>query len=67
MGRLRSINDAHKLLLQEDPDSAVTKYFIRKLVTEGTVRSFQTGNKHLVDVDVLHDYLYGTQGGDAIE
>lgn len=64
MSRIRSIDDAYKLLVEEDPDTAVTKYFIRKLVTEGTIPSFKTGNKHLLDVDVLHSYLYG-EGGDA--
>ena len=65
MGRIRSISDARKLLAEEDKDTAVTEYFIRKLVTEGMIPSFKTGNKHLVDVDVLHDYLYGNKGGDA--
>ena len=67
MSRIRSISDAHKLLVEEDPDTAVTEYFIRKLVTEGNIPSFKTGNKHLVDVDVLQVYLYGKKGGDAID
>ena len=66
MGRIRSINDAHKLLVEDDPDTAVSPYFIRKLVIEGTIPSFKTGNKHLLDVDVLHEYLYGNKGGDAM-
>lgn len=65
MGRIRSISDAHKLLVEEDSDTAVTEYFIRKLVLEGMIPSFKTGNKHLLDVDVLHEYLYGKEGGDA--
>ncbi len=65
MSRIRSISDAHKLLAEEDKDTAVTEYFIRKLVTEGTIPSFKTGNKHLLDVDVLQAYLYGSKGGDA--
>lgn len=64
MSRIRSIDDAYKLLLEEDPDTAVTKYFIRKVVTEGTIPSFKTGNKTIFDYDVLHAYLYG-EGGDA--
>jgi len=65
MSRIRSIHDAHVLLIEEDPETAVTEYFIRKLVTDGTIPSFKTGNKHLLDVDVLHDYLYGNKGGGA--
>lgn len=64
MGRIRSISDAHKILKEEDSNTAVTEYFIRKLVTEGAIPSFKTGNKHLLDVDVLQAYLYG-KGGDA--
>ena len=66
MSRIRSIHDAHLILKEEDSNTAVTEYFIRKLVTEGTIPSFKTGNKHLLDVDVLLEYLYG-QGGDAID
>ena len=66
MSRIRSISDAHKLLVQEDPDTAVTEYFIRKLVTEGSIPSFKTGNKTIFDYDVLRAYLYG-KGGDAID
>ena len=65
MSRIRSIGDAHMLLVKEDPDTAVTEYFIRKLVTEGNIPSFKTGNKYLLDVDVLQAYLYGSKGGDA--
>lgn len=64
MSRIRSIHDAHVLIKEEDKDSAVTEYFIRKLVTEGKIPSFKTGNKHLLDVDVLKEFLYG-KGGDA--
>ncbi len=66
MGRIRSIHDAHELLKEEDSNTAVTEYFIRKLVTEGKIPSFKTGNKHLLDVDVLQSYLYGKKGGDAV-
>lgn len=65
MSRIRSIHDAHLILKEEDSNTAVTEYFIRKLVTAGTIPSFKTGNKHLLDVDVLQDYLYGSKGGDA--
>lgn len=63
MSRIRSIHDAHVLLKEEDSNTAVTEYFIRKLVNEGTIPSFKTGNKSLVDVDVLQEYLYGKDGG----
>ena len=49
MGRIRSISDAHKILVEEDKNTAVTEYFIRKLVVEGAIPSFKTGNKHLVE------------------
>lgn len=64
MSRIRSISDAHKLLKKEDSNTAVTEYFIRKLLIEGTVPSFKSGTKYLLDVDVLKEYLYG-KGGDA--
>ena len=64
MSRIRSIDDSHKIVVDADPDSAVTPYFIRRLVVEGIIPSFKTGNKYLIDVDVLLEYLYG-KGGDA--
>lgn len=65
MSRIRSIHDAHELIKEADSNTAVTEYMIRKLVTEGKIPSFKTGNKHLVDVDILLEYLYG-KGGDSV-
>lgn len=57
--KLRSIDGAYEELKRRDSETAITKFFIRKLLTEGYVPSVRSGNKWLVDVDVLEKYLSG--------
>lgn len=58
MGRIRSIRDTMKIIKDDDPNTAVTEYMLRQLVIEGEIPCFKTGNKRLVDVDVVFKYLY---------
>lgn len=59
MRRIRTINTAAAEIRKEDPNTAVTTYYIRKLVETGTVRSISDGVKRLVDYDDLLQYLEG--------
>ena len=59
MSRIRSIQDTLAIIKEEDPDTAVTEYMLRKMVIEGKLPSFKTGNKRLLDVDVVKRILYG--------
>lgn len=49
--RMRTINEVLRIIQEADPESAITANCIRSLFKNGTVRSVQTGNKTLVNLD----------------
>lgn len=57
MKRIRTINETLQMLKQEDPNSGLSDYLIRKLANSYKIRSFKTGNKILIDYDSLMAYL----------
>ncbi len=57
MGRLRTINEAHKYLKEQDPGTSVTPYFLRSLVYDGVIPHIKAGKKFLIGIDSLEDQL----------
>ena len=57
--RMRTIQEAAAELRRIDPHTAVTPYFIRRLVLSGTIPHVKAGNKRLVNLDTLLEYLAG--------
>lgn len=57
MKRIRTINETLQILKQEDPNSGLSDFLIRKLANSYKIRSFKTGNKILIDYDSLMAYL----------
>lgn len=54
---IRTIDQAYDELKKRDPDTAISRHMVRQLVKTGIVPSIQSGNKKLVDVDVLEQYV----------
>ena len=59
MPRMRTIDQASDWLRETDPDTALTKTALRRLVTTGQLPCVRIGQKYLLDLDVLADYLKG--------
>ena len=57
MKRIRTITETLQMLKQEDPNSGLSDFLIRKLANSYKIRSFKTGNKILIDYDSLMAYL----------
>lgn len=55
--RMRTIQEAAAELRRIDPHTAVTPYFIRRIVLDGTIPHVKAGNKRLVNLDTLLEYL----------
>ena len=58
--RMRTIDQAAAWLRESDPDTALTKTALRRLVVNGQLPSVRIGQKYLVDLDILSDYLRGS-------
>ena len=56
---IRTIKGVIEELRREDPESSVTEYAIRSWIKTGVLPSVKSGNKYLVDMDVLRKYLAG--------
>jgi predicted transcriptional regulator len=55
--RMRSINDALKMIKEDDPNTAVTYYLIKNLCDKGTIKYIRSGKKYIINFDELCEYL----------
>ena len=60
MPRMRTIDQVADWLRKTDPDTALIKIALRRLVTTGQLPSVRIGQKYLLDLDTLTEYLKGT-------
>lgn len=55
--RMRTIQEAAAELKRIDPNTAITPYFIRCMVLDGTIPHVKAGTKRLLNLDILLSYL----------
>lgn len=55
--RMRTIDQAAAYIQQSDPETAITKTALRRLVTTGQLPSVRVGVKYLVSLEALDAYL----------
>ena len=60
MPRMRTIDEAAKWLLENDPETALTKTALRRLVVTGQLPSVRVGQKYLISLETLESYLRGS-------
>lgn len=65
--RMRTITEAAAWLQETDPETAFTKTALRRLVTTGQLPSVRVGQKYLVNLDALENFLAGSTGTAASE
>lgn len=53
MCRMRSIRETAEFFKEMDPDTQLTEKTIRTMVAEGSIPTFKTGTKYLINVDTL--------------
>ena len=57
--RMRTIDQAAAWLQENDPGTAFTRTALRRLVVSGKLPSVRVGQKYLVNLDTIEDYLLG--------
>lgn len=57
---MRTIEQAAAWLMESDPETALTKTALRRLVVTGQLPSVRVGQKYLIALETLDDYLAGT-------
>ena len=59
MNRMRTIDQAAAYVRERDGETALTKTALRRLIVTGRLPHVQVGNKYLLDLDTLEDFLHG--------
>lgn len=55
--RIRTIKNAYREIREQDPNTCITEWFLRQLITGGAIPSIRAGTKWLVDLDVIEEYI----------
>lgn len=55
--RMRTISETVAEIRAQDPKTAITPYRVRQLLLNGILPSVRAGNKYLLNLDDLLDYL----------
>ena len=59
MPRMRTIDQCAAWLQENDPATALTKTALRRLVISGKLPCVRIGQKYLIDLDTMENYLRG--------
>lgn len=54
---IRTIDQCHQIIKNNDPDTAISKYMIRCIAKSGQVKTLAAGKKILIDFISLGEYL----------
>lgn len=57
MPRMRTIQEAYKTIKESDPETALSPHAIRRMVLQKTIPFIQSGNKYLINLDALEEFL----------
>lgn len=57
--KLRTIEQAYNAIKEMDPDTAISKWFIREAILGGEIPFVQVHSKRLIDLDDLISYING--------
>lgn len=59
MTKIRTIESAYREILAADPNTSITKYYIRDIVINGKIPFRKSGKRYLFDLEALEEYLKG--------
>ena len=59
--RIRTVDKAYEEIKRIDPDTCISKSYIRQIVMSGDIKSKRSGNRYLFDLDELEEYLKGNR------
>ncbi|MBQ6208038.1 MAG: hypothetical protein IJK52_13265 [Oscillospiraceae bacterium] len=57
MQRMRTIKQAMEHVRSVDPETALTEYALRRMVTSKVIPSTRIGTKYLLSLDILDEFL----------
>lgn len=67
MPRMRTIKQAIQTIKDMDPGSCFSEWWLRQLVKSGKLKCHRAGNRYLIDMDYLDEYLKTPQVDETIK
>jgi hypothetical protein len=67
MARMRTIKQAIQSMKEHDPDSCFSEWWLRQLVKTGKLKCHRAGNRYLIDIDLLEEFLKNPPNKDDIK
>lgn len=67
MVRMRLLDEAAQEIKKMDPESAISKNFVRELALEGKIPCVMAGRKRLINFDALLAYLQNSEQPEVSE
>ena len=66
MQRMRTIKQAMEHVRSVDPETALTEYALRRMVTSKVIPSTRIGTKYLLSLDILDEFLKSAEDVPAV-
>lgn len=57
MPRIRTIKESIRFIKDQDPESCISEWWLRQLIKSDKIKCHRAGNRYLVDMDQLEEYL----------
>lgn len=57
MVRMRTILQTIEYLKEKDPNTAITEWWLRQNLRNGTIKHHKAGNRYLLDLNALEEHL----------
>lgn len=57
MARMRTIKQCIQAIKDQDPESCFSEWWLRQLVKSGKLKCHRAGNRYLIDMDFLDEFL----------
>lgn len=57
MARMRTIKQTVQQIKEHDPESCFSEWWLRQLVKSGKLKCHRAGNRYLIDMDYLDEFL----------
>lgn len=58
--RMRTLSEVMEHIRENDPQTSITPWGLRRMVLEGLIPHVAVGRKRLIDIDMLDKYLSQT-------
>ncbi len=60
VARMRTIGETYNYIKEQDSETSITPFALRRMVLSGVIPSVRSGKKFLIDIDLINESLHKT-------